>query len=67
MVVAEWQCGCHLLLSLLSVPLGHSSPLIKESGKTGLEDVGTGGERDRGARRGPRGGSRASASSARPG
>lgn len=53
-VAAEWQCGWHLLLSLLpqhsdpllSVPLGHSSPLTKESGKMGLEDVGTGGEQD---------------------
>lgn len=55
-VCALWRqqrCGRRRLLSplpqhpdpLLSVPLGHSSPLVKESGKTGLEDVGTGGER----------------------
>lgn len=50
---AEQRCGRRRLLSplpqhpdpLLSVPLGHPSPLVKESGKTGLEDVGTGGER----------------------
>lgn len=49
----QQRCGRRRLLSplpqhpdpLLSVPLGHPSPLVKESGKTGLEDVGTGGER----------------------
>lgn len=48
-VAAEWQCGCHLLFSLLpqhsdpllSVPLHHPPPFMKGSGTMGLE-AGTG-------------------------